>query len=478
MRSPWYSLRFFRRLSIRKRLVTVFALGSTALLLLTATLLYTALNAQLENAIDQLLRDRADVIALDLAEGRQQIRPGEPFVILLRPDGQVIDSTTVAGLDDPVLSGRDLGRALEGEIVFERRNITGLGNRGRLLARPERTVDGSVLVVVVGESLDTVARASPRLGLTLAGTSVLLIGLIAGSGSILAGAALRPVRLMIEQAAAISLVQDGERLRPPPGKDEIALLGRTLNSMLERIESSLAHERAFVDDASHELRTPLAILRGELELAAGRPDDIDGLRAALASALQEAEHLGRLTEDLLVLARTDRGQITPRLDWVDLLGAAQRAAERHGSRSTIEVEVVGTPVVVSADSLLVERIIGNLIDNACRHAASRIQVSVTADRREGHLTVSDDGTGFPPEFLPVAFDRFSRADPARGGRGGGSGLGLAIVAALVHAQGGRVNVGNGGPCGGGLVDVWLPNAEADPDDEDDEDDDDDDETDT
>jgi signal transduction histidine kinase len=213
-----------------------------------------------------------------------------------------------------------------------------------------------------------------------------------------------------------------------------------------------------VDDASHELRTPLAIIRGELELASGRPDDVAGMREALASALQEAEHLGRLTEDLLVLARSDRGRVDPRLDPVDLLEAARRAADRHGAGRRIDVDVAGTGVVVPADGLLVERVLGNLIDNACRHAAARVEVAVEADGDWARVTVGDDGPGFPTELLPVAFDRFTRADRARGGDGGGSGLGLAIVAALVRAHGGRVDVGNGEPLGGGRVRVWFPRA--------------------
>jgi len=436
--------------------VTVFALGSSILLLLTGSLLYTGLSAQLDHAIDQALRDRAADIALDLREGNLQIRPGEPYVVLLRPDGEVVDATTVGARRTPVLSSRELARARKHEIVFERSKVTGLGDRGRLLARPERVADGSVVIVVVGESLDTVTRASPGLGLLLAAASLLLIGLIAGSGWMLAGAALRPVRRMIHEAAAISLVQGGERLRQPPGDDEIALLGRTLNVMLDRIETSLAHERAFVDDASHELRTPLSILRGELELASGRPDDVAGMRRALLSALQEAEHLGQLTEDLLVLARTDQGGLAPRLDEVDLLETARRAAERHGARSELAVEVVGIRVVVLADGLLLERVVGNLIDNACRHAINAVEVAVGIDGEFGRLSVSDDGVGFPAEFLPVAFDRFSRSDAARGGTDGGSGLGLAIVAELVRAQGGRVGISNDGPAGGGRVDVWFP----------------------
>jgi signal transduction histidine kinase len=441
---------------VRTRLVAVFAVGSTILVVLTGALLYIGFDAQLENAIDQALRDRAAEITLDLREGNRQIRAGEPFAVLLEANGQVIDATTIAARRIPVLSARDLARARQHEVVVERRRVTGLGDHGRLLARPERTGDGKTVIVVVGESLDSVNRASQRLGLLLGAASPLLIGMIAWCGWVLAGAALRPVRRMTEEAEAISLRESGQRLRQPPGQDEIAHLGQTLNAMLDRIEASLAHERAFVDDASHELRTPLSILRGELELASARPGDRVGVRRALASALQEAEHLGRLTDDLLVLARADRGRLAARPEPLDLLQAACRSAERPRAADGPAIEVAGQPIAVSADPTLLARVLGNLLANACRHASRTVQVTVARDDESACLTVADDGPGFPPEFLPVAFDRFSRADGVRGRDDGGTGLGLAIADALVRGQGGRVEAGNGAPLGGGRVRVWLP----------------------
>ena len=457
--------------SIRNRLVAIFAVSASILLVLTCALLYIGFDAQLEGTIDQTLRDRANDITLDLQEGNVQIRSGEPFAQLLTSDtGQVIDSTTTAARRPPVLTRRDLARARDHEIIVERRKVTGLGDRGRVLARPQRTLAGDEVIVVVGESLDAVARARQRLGLLLGITSPLLIGAIAGCGWVLAGAALRPVERLTEEAEAISLQEGGQRLPQPPGDDEIAHLGRTLNAMLDRIESSLARERAFVDDASHELRTPLSILRGELELACDRPGTRAEMKRSLQSALQEAEQLGRLTEDLLTLARADDGRLEPRLQPVDLRVAARQAVDRFSpagspaangltGRPAFEVpafEVVGDEATVAADPMLLERLFRNLLANAARHAGSRVQLAVGREDGFGHLTVADDGAGFPAAFLPVAFDRFTRADADRGRDHGGSGLGLAIVAAVVRAQHGRVEVGNGEPLGGGRLRVWLP----------------------
>jgi two-component system OmpR family sensor kinase len=443
--------------SIRNRLFAVFAVSAGILLVLTCALLYIGFDAQLEGTIDQTLRDRAADITLDLQEGNVQIRPGEPFAVLLdRDSGRVIDSTSTTGRGPGVLSRRELIRARNGEIVVERRRVTGLGDRGRVLARPETTAQGDRVIVVVGESLDAVARARQRLGLLLGISSPVLIGAIAGCGWVLAGAALRPVERLTEEAEAISLQEGGQRLPQPPGDDEIAHLGRTLNAMLDRIEASLARERAFVDDASHELRTPLSILRGELELACDRPGSRAEMKRALESALQEAEQLGRLTEDLLTLARADSGRLDPRLEPVDLLDAASRAAARYRPGDGPGLDVVGDPVTVSADPVLLDRVLRNLITNARRHAAGRVQLAVEAVDGSGQLTVADDGSGFPVAFLPVAFDRFTRADADRGRDHGGSGLGLAIVAAVVRSQQGRVEVDNGAPLGGGRLRVWLP----------------------
>ncbi len=445
-----------RQTSIRNRLVTIFALSASILLVLTCALLYIAFDAQLEGTIDQNLRDRAAEITLDLKQGNLEIRSGELFAELVDPIRfRVIDSTTTTG-GRPALSRRELGRARERQIVVERRRVTGLGEEGRVLARPETTAAGGHVIVVVGESLDAVARARERLGLLLGIGAPVLIGVFAGCGWVLSGAALRPVQRLTKGAEAISASRGGQRLPQPPGDDEIARLGSALNAMLSRIEASLARERAFIDDASHRLRMPLTILRGELDDACNHPRNRDEMRRSLACALQEAEQLGRLTEDLLTLARADGGRLQRSQQPVHLLAAAHQAVERSGPPDGLTFEVVGDEVTVSVDPLLLERLLEELIVNASRHAARRVQLAVGTDSSSGLLTVADDGAGFPAALLPTAFDRFTRADADQGRDGGGSGLGLAIVAAVVRAQNGRAEAANGEPLGGGRIRVWLP----------------------
>src|SRR5205823_6062776 len=168
-------------------------------------------------------------------------------------------------------------------------------------------------------------RRVPRAGSGGAGAGRLRAGrrLDGQDPRVLAHEALRPVGRMTAEADTISLAEPGRRLRQPPGYDEIARLGRTLNTMLGRMEASFAREKAFVDDASHELRTPISILRGELELALAQPGSREDTERTLRSALEEAERLGRLAEDLLVLARSTSGDLPLRRDRVDAYAVAE-----------------------------------------------------------------------------------------------------------------------------------------------------------
>ena len=222
------------------------------------------------------------------------------------------------------------------------------------------------------------------------------------------------------------------------------------------IRESLRRQREFAADASHELRTPLALLRTELELALRRERSPDELEHALRSAAEEVERLARLAEDLLVLARADDGALPLRpeeLSAGELLSSVARrfAARARAAGRTLEVgpgeiELVG-------DRLRLEQTLGNLVDNALRHGDGAVRLA--AERRNGavELSVSDEGAGFPPYFLPRAFERFARAEEAR--TNGAAGLGLAIADAIARAHGGEATAENR-PGRGALVAVRVP----------------------
>jgi signal transduction histidine kinase len=266
---------------------------------------------------------------------------------------------------------------------------------------------------------------------------------------------------MRSEAAAISAADVARRLPVPETGDELARLGETLNEMLARLEEALERERRFVGDASHELRTPLANLKAEIELALRRSRTPEQLVEALRSAGQETERLVRLAEDLLVLARTDRGRLPVTLEPVDVADLVASEAESFSSRASERGIAIRTDVSddlrARVDPRRVRQALGNLLDNAIRHSVSGGTVAVEARDNGGWLSfeVRDEGTGFPADFLARAFEPFARADPSRSRTDGGTGLGLAIVQAVAEAHGGTAGARNL-PQGGAAVTITIP----------------------
>lgn len=457
--------------SLRSRLAALFAAGAGILLLGSSLFLWQNLTGELDAAVTAGLRQRAADVAADASADLRAVPAGVPATVASEvldrePFAQVLVGQAVVGASPnlrsrpAVVTPAEVEQAADGDVVLDR-SVPGLGRRSRLLIEPVAQIRPTV-VVVIGTSLDANVRAQRRLRLVLAVSSPVLLGFLAAAGWLLAGAALRPVRKMTEQAAAISLANTGRRLPLPRGEDEIALLGTTLNGMLDRIEDAVAHERRFLDDASHELRTPIAILRAELELALLDADS-EAATEALGSALEEAERLARMADDLLVLARADAGHAPPRAGPATAsvrVAALELADLWEVGETGVSIRVEGD-AAVTADRMAVDQILTNLMGNARRFARSAVLVRVSTEAHDRVVVeVADDGPGFPPDLLPRAFDRFARSVGARTREAGGAGLGLAIVAALATAAGGTAEASNGPPLGGGCVRVTLPSPRA------------------
>ncbi len=376
--------------------------------------------------------------------------PDENAAQVIGPDGEVVDATPPLE-STPLLTADELARAREDTIVVERDRIADLDEeRFRLLGTP-----AGEQVVVVGGSLGDRDEALEGLRnqLLVGGPIALLLASLLGYA--LATAALRPVEAMRRRAEEISATTAGQRLPVPAADDEIARLARTLNEMLARLEAGLARERRFVADASHELRTPLALLKAELDLALRRERSPEELRASIVSAAEETDRLVRLANDLLVLASADEGRLRLRTEPLDLRGVLDDVAGRFEGRAQAEgraLEVDAPPeLVVQADRLRLEQALGNLVDNALRYGAGTVRLAAASENGSLALRVSDEGPGFPPDYLPHAFDRFSRAPDARSGSS--AGLGLALVREIARAHGGTASAENDG---GATVVVLLP----------------------
>jgi two-component system, OmpR family, sensor kinase len=223
--------------------------------------------------------------------------------------------------------------------------------------------------------------------------------------------------------------------------------------MLARIEDGLARERRFVADASHELRTPLAMLKAELELALRHARSPEELEASIRSAAEETDRLARIADDLLLLARAERGALPIEPEPTDLVDLLEAVSSRFSARAEIEGRSlsVDSPaaVVVSVDQLRLEQALGNMVDNAFRYGRGAITLAARVTDSTVELHVLDEGLGLPAAFREHAFERFSRG---AGPGAEGSGLGLAIVETIVGAHGGRVDVADR-PEGG--ADVWV-----------------------
>jgi signal transduction histidine kinase len=440
---------------VRIRLTLAFTAVMAVVLVAVGLFVYSRVGSDLDAALDNSLRSRADDIAalagggrLSASEQDRLVESDESLAQVIGSGGRVVYSS--AGLrSGPVLGKDELARAERGPLFVNRDAVAGFDERMRLLARP--TDSG---VIVVGSTREDGEEALSSLGTVLltGGPIALLLAALAGYG--LATAALRPVGAMRGEAAEISRLGSGRRLTVPPAGDELSRLGGTLNEMLERLEKSAERERGFVASASHELRTPLALLKAELELALREGRSAEELRDAVASAAGESDRLVQLAEDLLVLARADEGRLPvrpERLDTAELLWSTARRFESRAAEAGRELRVVpGDGLELHADRLRAEQALANLVDNAFRHGDGPVELA--AERSEGavRLHVRDRGPGFDPALDGHAFERFTRGDRARSR--GGTGLGLAIVDAIARSHRGRAG---GGPRAGGGLDAWV-----------------------
>lgn len=428
------------RLPIRTRLTLVFAGMSLVVLGVAGVALLIEFRGELDRTIDQGLRSRAASIGVDPLVGISAIPKGdEVFAQLVRSDGTVESS---ANLPTESLLPPSMLRSLGGATFFDR-VIRTVEERvpTRVFAVPSEA--GSFLVV--GIDVEDQDEAVERLTVLVAVGGPIVLLALSVLGWILAGAALRPVEELRSEAAAISTSEPTRRLPVPETGDELQWLAETLNGMLDQLHEALDRERRFVDEASHELRTPIGVLKAEVDLALKVPRSRDELEAALRSIAQEAERLRRLTQDLLVLARSDRGRLPVHradVDISDIIGRVAAEFEDRASREGVRLRISGSNVRARVDGDRVRQATENLVDNALRHTPRGGEIELRAGRDGSRLriVVSDSGSGFPEDLLDRVFEPFARADDDR--EEDGAGLGLTIVRAVAESHGGSATARN------------------------------------
>ncbi len=442
------------------------ALALTGLVLVSGAVVERLVTAQVRRAADTTLTEQAADRALLLTGGADPsslvtVVGEEVLAVVLGPDGAVLAATgtpDAAGLtvlgpglhtidivvdedgeDDGQEDEGDNGHTLDGEDDED-------GHRERIRVAVAVAADGTRIVVGnEGEEARTTIAAV---------RTVLAVGgpLMAAAGALVAwlvtGRALAPVHRLRSDLAAVT--DGGGRVTEPSTGDEIEALARTTNAVLADLERQSEARRRFVSDASHELKSPIANARILVETGSDLPPET--LRATLEA---ELDRLQSLVDDLLYLARTDEAVPVSPIPF-DLDDVVFDEAERATTRASVDIDASGVqPARVVADRPEVARAVRNLLENAVRHARTRVDLAVVPDEAWWWVEVSDDGPGIPIEERDRVFERFTRLDGDRGRSEGGTGLGLSIVAAIAGRNGGGVLVDEA-PGGGARFRLRLP----------------------
>jgi signal transduction histidine kinase len=398
---------------IRFRITAVATVVVALVLAATGTFSVVAQRRALTDRVDEQLEQRADVAA-----GRFEVDPediaresggDEAFTQVVTVDGEVVESSTNIARDPPVVSARpragdDQTRTVEGLPLDD--------DEFRVLSRLLEAGD-ETYVLHVGEAFEDVTESVAVLTRTVLIAFPIVLVIVAG------------------------------------------LIWMVVNAMLNRVDAAHRRQRQFVADASHELRTPLTTIRSELEVDQAHPGTAD-LAATHRSVLEETIRLQRLVDDLLHLARADEGVAPSRSATVDLDEIVLRESEALRARARTPIDtrgVSGAQVVGDAGELT--RAVRNLLDNAGRHAASTVTVTLAERNGAAVLVVADDGPGIPPDQAGRIFERFARVDEARHRDDGGAGLGLAITHDIVAGHRGTITLDRAGAGGARFV-VRLP----------------------
>ena len=414
------------------------------------------LSASLTGGVDASARSRAEAIA-NLAAGgslpRSLAVPGDDSTLV-----QVIDATgrTVASSAN-IADESALVRAGPRSSGVRITTVNGLpvGEQGafRMASQSVATPRGRWTVVAaasLGPARHTLATVIAALAIALP----IVLVLVALTVWLLAGRALAPVEDIRRRVADISGRSLDRRVPDPGGRDEIARLAGTMNDMLARLEDSQARQRRFVADASHELRNPLASALTEVEVDLAHPGKADW-PASAARVRTELQRLHRLVTDLLGLARVDGGAIARRRLILDLDELVRTESDRLRAVSTVPIDTSAVePARLLGNPDELGRAVANLIDNAARHARSKVVVSLVVGRDGAELVVADDGPGIPIHQRDVIFEPFARLDDSRSRDDGGTGLGLAIAKEIVTTHGGTISVDDKGS--GARFRVRLP----------------------
>jgi heavy metal sensor kinase len=444
---------------IRTKL-TLFYCGVFFLLLaLFAAFSYHILALRLDAALTEELAERAAALRgyLRFENGRPRLvydsdEPDESFFIgVATRYYHVFDAKTgetLARSPELELMGVEYSPAEARTLVEGPVTTEVVTERGHLRFHNEviRVKDGSSYLLQVGTSLQSKEDALKGYLESLLWMIPAAILLASAAGWWMAGFALRPVSALAGAAKTISASSLDRRLPLTGSGDELDHLTNVFNDTFGRLEQAMSEMKQFTAGLSHELRTPLAVLRGEAEVALSEARSIEDYREVLASQLEECDRLGRMINQLLMLARAEAGQEAILRETVELSRLTRFVAEQMEVVAAAKGIVLGTSIQdeieVIGDAGWIQRVVLNLLDNSIKYTPSggRVDVALTSEDAVACIEVRDTGIGIPRESLKRIFDRFYRVDAARSNEVEGAGLGLALVQWAVEQHAGTISV--------------------------------------
>ena len=445
----------FKNASIRVRLTGWYLLSVTVIFAVMAVSSWLSMRASLYGAIDDALERRivnlynscvahhpASLVDLqsDLRDTANLTWGGGLYQVFTEDGALVFQSDGLARRGVPTQAPS----VKQGDTAH--RNIRAADWPVRLAAR-RVNFGGRNWIIEEAEPLNLVDASlhhSVRLLLLLV---PLLIALGTVASFWISGRALAPVDWIIRDARSINSSNLAERLQVPEPHDELRRLSETLNSMLDRIESSMRQIRQFTADASHELRSPVTLIRAAAEYSLRRDRSKEDLLEAMGRISRESERTTQLINDLLMLARADAQGQEREADSADCTAAVRDVLERiaplaQSKQLQLLLKAPESPVFVHGSQDLVDRLVYILMENAQKFTLSGGEIGVTLSASQGSATlvVSDTGIGIAEADLAHVFDRFWRADKVRSRQQGGSGLGLSIAQKIVEQSGGTIRV--------------------------------------
>lgn len=362
------------------------------------------------------------------------------YVQLLDASGQVVAGSEPKAAQVPLTALRPSPGQTQTQDVSSLPNI---GNQDdfHVVAAGVR-VGSAGYTVVVASSVQVQADTVATVAWFLLAATPLLLAVVGISVWLLVGRSLRQVERIRGQVAGINAARLDGRIDVPPTDDELEALARTMNLMLERLQASDREQRRFVSDASHELRSPLATLSAGVEIAAADPSGAMWLQMKDVLA-GETERMRYLVEDLLTLAKANDGGLAVEDADVDLDDVVDQEISRLRSASRHQITAELTPARIRGDARRIGQVLRNVLDNADRHARSRLRVTLRTTAGGAVVTVDNDGDPVPAADRARIFERFVRLDESRSRESGGSGLGLAIAAGIMSAHHGSIRATEG-----------------------------------